>query len=878
MKLLATILTLLTISCLEIVRAATITGNTMDIVGEVVNAPLVFTPLKVAAGNAGTVAAGSSRSVTPTLGEFSINLQGGLYNVRFQNAQYHVLVPPFDTNTYSFKVVQGFAAHMKLIEFPGIPDIPLTISNTVIFFLTSDAAQTNLPFVLVLNGQSTNQKLTNSIQYYSSGTWPNSSPATNREPYFVGNMQTGFHWLWPLSNSVLLDLINLEPKAVNGNEWVMYIAQQAGLFNLGAWAIRVAHTNGDPRLTFASVDHVLDEIFWTWTLHSNNITWRPTSLNTNRTVLFVTATNVFGYGSVDTTNIFYGQKMIVDPPLVISNSLSLENNQNFQFRKTAGPYQSVILLESGTDEILLGQYGETASIVAQQKFIPFAGLQFSSDAGSGKVFTSDGSGNATWKSMNNKQFQLANNTHSIKSGAIFTNIYVHVPSDNMGLYFSDDELNFNNKYGFNLTPSNRKMNIMSKGPISLSCNADQIAGTLLQLGNTGGGYDIVNIQRNGSPDVTTNRPSKVLTFGAHRWGSGSDEEPRDIAMQHIVDAGADADSRLWISKPLNHLNQVWSSGILARTDTIGQINSRGSGWSNLEATNFMGVGSAAGTGAANIESPGTGIPFLDVASGTYPGILLGGVVTTGARTDAQPKVGVLSFPPYNIADNPVTGFYYDRTGGYYPAGNANALMIGGGLTSKLGMNTIQFFCTQTVDANSTGVPVVAIDHNYTSVKTGAGTAVAASYARVGGILDTSTAIVGNVGGGEDILYTTTIPANTLGQDGDQIEFDFAGILTTVHVKRLEIFLGTSIFTPGTTTCSSGAWRMTGRIIRTASNTFTAVYQAEQCGTWLTTVNSGSSQDFTTALTFKVTGEDEDGTPSNDAVQIKMACVKWYPAN
>lgn len=59
--------------------------------------------------------------------------------------------------------------------------------------------------------------------------------------------------------------------------------------------------------------------------------------------------------------------------------------------------------------------------------------------------------------------------------------------------------------------------------------------------------------------------------------------------------------------------------------------------------------------------------------------------------------------------------------------------------------------------------------------------------------------VSNVGTGNDLLYTNTIPANTLSADGDRLEIEYSGYLAD-HVSNTYglyiTFGGQSIFNPG----------------------------------------------------------------------------------
>lgn len=88
-------------------------------------------------------------------------------------------------------------------------------------------------------------------------------------------------------------------------------------------------------------------------------------------------------------------------------------------------------------------------------------------------------------------------------------------------------------------------------------------------------------------------------------------------------------------------------------------------------------------------------------------------------------------------------------------------------------------------------------------------------------LFTETDQVGNVTTGEDILFTDTIPGNTLSTDGSSIRGRFSGIVANnANVKTIRLKLdATAIATRGTTTPTIGqGWTMYYEIIRTSETT------------------------------------------------------------
>ena len=128
-------------------------------------------------------------------------------------------------------------------------------------------------------------------------------------------------------------------------------------------------------------------------------------------------------------------------------------------------------------------------------------------------------------------------------------------------------------------------------------------------------------------------------------------------------------------------------------------------------------------------------------------------------------------------------------------------------------------------------------------------------------VDTDTTAVGNVTTGEDDLITYSIPANTMGTNGDYISFRASGtIANSINAKRLRVKYG------GTTVMDTGAagipisaaiqWVVEGEIIRTGATT-------QKCNASLTTNNatlatysgySTAAETLSGAVTLKLTGE------------------------
>jgi hypothetical protein len=149
-------------------------------------------------------------------------------------------------------------------------------------------------------------------------------------------------------------------------------------------------------------------------------------------------------------------------------------------------------------------------------------------------------------------------------------------------------------------------------------------------------------------------------------------------------------------------------------------------------------------------------------------------------------------------------------------------------------------------------------------------------ARVGGVLHTNITTAGNVGTGEDTLFTYTIPANVLATDKDAIVATFTITLAaTANDKRLRVKFGSTTIVDNTdASTNSGTIVVMLEIIRTGSNT-------QKCSAYIIpSTNTGNPSYYATAsetlsgtVALVVTGE---ATSNNDIV-FQMGKVRWEPA-
>lgn len=144
--------------------------------------------------------------------------------------------------------------------------------------------------------------------------------------------------------------------------------------------------------------------------------------------------------------------------------------------------------------------------------------------------------------------------------------------------------------------------------------------------------------------------------------------------------------------------------------------------------------------------------------------------------------------------------------------------------------------------------------------------------------------MGNIGTGEDDLYSDTLAAGRLAANGEKIEAEYGGIFVSSGTATREVklkFGGTNIFDTGALTLSlSAAWTMFVSIIRVSSSVIRYMVSFTTEGAALAAYTAvGELTGLTLANTqvLKLTGEAAGiGAATNDIV-AKMGSVSWVPA-
>lgn len=157
-------------------------------------------------------------------------------------------------------------------------------------------------------------------------------------------------------------------------------------------------------------------------------------------------------------------------------------------------------------------------------------------------------------------------------------------------------------------------------------------------------------------------------------------------------------------------------------------------------------------------------------------------------------------------------------------------------------------------------------------------------ANVGGTLFNHYASVGNSTTVETDLYSDTIAASALVDNGDRLEAEYGGSFVSSGTATRDIkiyFGGTQIFDTGTLTLSlSSAWTVYATIMRVSSTVVRYMVSLTTQGAALaayTAVGELTGLTLTNTNIFKITGQAAGaGAASNDII-AKVGNVSWYPA-
>lgn len=209
------------------------------------------------------------------------------------------------------------------------------------------------------------------------------------------------------------------------------------------------------------------------------------------------------------------------------------------------------------------------------------------------------------------------------------------------------------------------------------------------------------------------------------------------------------------------------------------------------------------------------------------------------------------------------------------------LFIGGTTSATAGLhhaagtasaNTAPEKFTSGTDLSVNEAGTVQFDGNFSLTKENA-----VKYG-VGGNLTTNTTDVGNVGTGVDNLQSYSVPAGTMSQDGDYIEFSITFTFAeNANSKQVRVvYGGTEVYASGAQAQSGGSMTVIGKVIRTGATTQKVTVIAISGAALFVDVSNYTTagETLSGAVILKGTGE----AVSNDDIVQVVTTVKFFPSN
>lgn len=161
-------------------------------------------------------------------------------------------------------------------------------------------------------------------------------------------------------------------------------------------------------------------------------------------------------------------------------------------------------------------------------------------------------------------------------------------------------------------------------------------------------------------------------------------------------------------------------------------------------------------------------------------------------------------------------------------------------------------------------------------------------AKVGGVIWNEKNIIATSGTSESDLYSYTTPTNTLGTDGEFLEYNVEGIFNpnevadgaTMTVKAY--WAGTEVLEATTTTATAATYIIRVRVTRTSSTNARVTAYILAPAVSFTAVGSDRiprttniTTTFSNTNIIKVTGQTTDADQTMD---VQVADLKWWPQN
>lgn len=261
------------------------------------------------------------------------------------------------------------------------------------------------------------------------------------------------------------------------------------------------------------------------------------------------------------------------------------------------------------------------------------------------------------------------------------------------------------------------------------------------------------------------------------------------------------------------------------------------------------------------DADGAGVNWLAVTRGTGTAI---SNITFGNATNN---------PGFTFSGS---GLVTGSTGGFTTTGP----VTGGRLTptsSTGGVNSINLPATNTLGMVTNSALRLWAD-TYIGVAKGGVTMSSTERANVGGVSYTNTTQTGNTAATETDAFSHTLTANTLGSNGESIEFEAAGTFaaTASTDKRVKVVFGsTTLFDSGALATTGGtSWSIRGTIVRTGATTQKAnvSFNSSYATLNASAAYTAPTETLANALTLKLT---LNGTNANDTVG-QFFKEKWFP--
>lgn len=153
---------------------------------------------------------------------------------------------------------------------------------------------------------------------------------------------------------------------------------------------------------------------------------------------------------------------------------------------------------------------------------------------------------------------------------------------------------------------------------------------------------------------------------------------------------------------------------------------------------------------------------------------------------------------------------------------------------------------------------------------------------IGGAIKDFTSDVGNVGTGEDDLYSFTTIASTLAATGEKITAKYGGtmVASATDTRQIKVyFAGTVILDTGAiTTAANSSWEINVMVIRTGTSTARSIVSFFDSGasvTNLVTETDITSLTFTNSNILKITGESAGVSVANNDIVAKLGAIWWH---